>query len=127
MRWVIDQAHDLGRKVEVLICVNCTELTWVNLCPRLRDEHQTILALWSHWTRKLSNADTFCIFPGDVGGCQRNGCTPETFIDLCLEIITATHSNGSFNFEIATCEDPPSPMSDHASPCRWRAAYSSSA
>lgn len=101
MRWVIEQAHELGLKVEVLICVNCTEPTWVNLCPRLPDEHQRILALWSHWTKRLANADVLCIFPGDVGGCQRNGCTHETFVELCLEIIHATGTNGPFAFEIA--------------------------
>ncbi len=106
MRWVIDQAHELGLKVEVLICVNCTEPTWVNLCPRLPDEHRKIITLWSHWTSKLSNADRFCIFPGDVGGCQKNGCTHETFVDLCLEIIGTTQANGSFTFEIATWGPP---------------------
>lgn len=106
MRWVIDQAHELGLKVEVIICVNCTEPSWINLCPRLPDEHNRIVALWSHWTGKLSNADTFCIFPGDVGGCQRNGCTHETFVDLCLEIISTTRTNGLFTFEIATWGPP---------------------
>ncbi len=106
IRAVIDDAHTLGLQVEVIICVNCTEPNWVNLCPALPDEHDMILALWSHWTTKLSNADAFAIFPGDVGGCHRNGCTHETFLDLCLEIIEKTSGNGTFHFEICTWGPP---------------------
>ncbi|MBI5095416.1 MAG: hypothetical protein HZB26_23660 [Candidatus Hydrogenedentes bacterium] len=106
MRWIVDQAHELGLKVEVLICVNTTEPTWIYLCPKLPEEHRRILDLWSHWTKKLSNADVFCIFPGDVGGCHRNGCTHETFIDLCLEIIAATQPNGAFTFEVSSWGPP---------------------
>jgi hypothetical protein len=62
--------------------------------------------LWSHWTKQLSNADVFGIFPGDVGGCHRNGCTHETFLDLCREIIHNTAANGSFRFEICTWGAP---------------------
>ena len=106
MRWVIDQAHELGIKVEILMDVNCTEAKWISLCPHIPEEHRTILALWSHWTKQLSNADGFSIMPGDVGGCHKNGCTHETFIDLCLEIIATTRTNGSFTFEIASWGPP---------------------
>ncbi len=106
IRTVIDDAHELGLEVEILICVNCTEPIWVNLCPNIPDEHDTILALWSHWTKQFSQADVFGIFPGDVGGCHRNGCTHETFLDLCLEIIQHTAANGGFRFEVCTWGSP---------------------
>ena len=106
IRAVIDDAHELGLQVEIIICVNCIEPTWATLCPHLADEHDMILALWSHWTKRLSNADVFAIFPGDVGGCYRNGCTHETFLDLCLQIIEHTSTNGPFRYEICTWGPP---------------------
>ena len=32
-------------------------------------------------------------FPGDPGGCIRNGCTAETFVDLCLELSKVVRKN----------------------------------
>jgi hypothetical protein len=106
MRWVIDQAHELGLKVQPIMCVNCEERTWKEFCPHVPEEHRMILAYWDHWVRKLSNADSFDIFPGDIGGCRKNGCTSETFIDLTLEIIAKVNHHGQFTWVINSWGPP---------------------
>ena len=85
MREVFEIAYTLGLRVKALISVNAIGPQWYFACPNIPEDKHLILALWQHWAKNLP-ADIYCIFPGDVGGCNRNGCSHETFADLSLEI-----------------------------------------
>ena len=46
-------------------------------------------------------------FPGDPGGCTRNGCTPETYVDLCLELSRVVcRNNPGVKIEVGTWGEP---------------------
>ncbi len=106
MRWVIDEAHKLGIKVEMLQAVNTMGPEWHYHCPNLPAERREILAMWEYWAKRLSNADLIGVFPGDPGGCNRNGCTHETYIDLCLDIVKVTAPHGRFQYDLGTWGTP---------------------
>jgi len=86
MRSIIDVAHSVGIKTKFLASVNCFSPAWYHACPNVAEDKRLICDLWRHWTRELAGSDIVTIFPGDVGGCNRNGCTHETFVDLSLEL-----------------------------------------
>ena len=86
MRRVTVLAHEAGLKVKFIIAVNTIGPQWYFACPNDRAERQLVLDLWRHWLRELPDTDIVGIFPGDPGGCNRNGCTHETFVDLALEL-----------------------------------------
>lgn len=86
MRQVNEIAHDLGLKTKYLCIVNTIGPEWYFACPRDPADKDMILRLWRHWARELAGTDIVGLFPGDPGGCNRNGCTHETYIDLALEL-----------------------------------------
>lgn len=86
MRQATELAHAAGLRVKFIVAVNTIGPQWHFACPRDPIEHQLILDLWRHWLRALPGTDIVGIFPGDPGGCNRNGCTHETFVDLALEL-----------------------------------------
>ncbi|MBI2297883.1 MAG: hypothetical protein HYU66_02825 [Armatimonadetes bacterium] len=92
MRQVNRIAHDLGLTVECLAVPNTIGPDWYSACPHLPDDKQLIRGLWRHWVEQLEGTDLFGIFPGDPGGCNRNGCDHETYIDLALELTELTRS-----------------------------------
>lgn len=107
MRQVNDLAHSCGLKTEALCCVNTVGPEWYFACPNVPEDRQLIISLWDHWARELSGTDIFGIFPGDPGGCNRNGCTHETFVDLALELseVVKRH-NPSAAVEVGTWGTP---------------------
>jgi hypothetical protein len=86
MREVNALAHDAGLQAKYICAVNTIGAEWFFACPNDPDQRRLILDLWRHWARELANADIVGIFPGDPGGCNRNGCTHETFLELALEL-----------------------------------------
>lgn len=86
MKEIIQIAHKVGIKVKALIIINTIGQKWYFACPSLIHEKELILSLWDYWTKELNETDYFGIFPGDPGGCNRNGCTHETYIEMCLLI-----------------------------------------
>jgi hypothetical protein len=86
MRKVTGIAHDMGLKTKYICSPNVIGPRWFHACPNDREQKIWILDLWRHWIGELAQTDIVSIFPGDVGGCNRNGCTHRTFIDLCLEL-----------------------------------------
>ena len=47
------------------------------------------------------------IFPGDPGGCTKNGCSAETYVDLCLELSRVVRRNNpEVKIEIGTWGEP---------------------
>jgi len=49
---------------------------WYFACPHDARAQDLIVRLWRHWARALAGTDLVGIFPGDPGGCNRNGCEP---------------------------------------------------
>ncbi len=88
---VIRYAHTQGLLVEMLQAVNTVGPEWRYYCPNVPEERAMLLRLWEFWTRRLDGVDILGLFPGDPGGCTRNGCDYRTYIDLCAEIAERTH------------------------------------
>jgi hypothetical protein len=86
MNRVIDLAHGCGIKAEMLCIVNTIGAKWYSACPNIPSDREMIFRLWKHWAAALPCVDIVGIFPGDPGGCNRNGCTHETFVNLALEL-----------------------------------------
>ncbi len=86
MRRVTGLAHAAGLRVKCIIAVNTIGPGWYFACPNEPSDHKLILDLWRHWLRELPETDIVGIFPGDPGGCNRNGCTSATFVDLALKL-----------------------------------------
>jgi len=86
MREVADLAHADGLEIQCLGSINVWGPKWYYACPSIPEERANLLKLWSHWMRELSGLDAVTLFPGDLGGCNLNGCSHETAIDLDLEI-----------------------------------------
>ncbi|MHB1461024.1 MAG: hypothetical protein ACYC1M_07085 [Armatimonadota bacterium] len=90
MRRVTELAHELGLKTKAGAIPNCLGADWYFACPNDKADHERIMKLWSHWCQQLSGTDIITIFPGDPGGCNRNGCDHETFIELALNLTEVT-------------------------------------
>jgi hypothetical protein len=63
------------------------------LSPNKPAEKQLMFALWDHWSKALSEVDMWGLFPGDPGGCAEEGCGPETYVDLSIQISQIIRKN----------------------------------
>ncbi|NQU40056.1 MAG: hypothetical protein HQ523_08900 [Lentisphaerae bacterium] len=107
LRRVTDLAHGLGLQTKYILAPNVLGPRWFHACPNDPQQKKWIVDLWRHWIEQLPATDIVSIFPGDVGGCNRNGCTHETFIDLCLELTDIMRSvNPTVCTEINTWGTP---------------------
>jgi hypothetical protein len=107
MRDVADTAHSLGLQVKFLSALNTIGPDWYFACPQDPEDKRLILDLWRHWARELAGADIVGLFPGDPGGCNRNGCTHETAVELALEIIDVIAAeNPGARIELGTWGTP---------------------
>ena len=107
MNHVIGYAKRRGVAVHPIQAVNCVGRGWHYHCPKDPKEHAEIVALWDYWSRTLRGNDYIGFFPGDPGGCTRNGCTAETFVDLCLELSKVVRKNNpGVTVEIGTWGSP---------------------
>ena len=104
---VIVYARRRGVSVHPLMTVNVFERTWHYHCPNDPKEKEIILSAWDFWTKAFKGYGSFGIFPGDCGGCFRNGCTKETYVDLALELSGIIHKNNpEAVIEIGTWGEP---------------------
>ena len=78
MRRVNEQAHARGLETRYICVPNCMGHRWYYACPNDADNLALIEKLWRHWTGGLRGTDIVGIFPGDPGGCNRNGCDHNT-------------------------------------------------
>jgi hypothetical protein len=93
--------------VKAIIAVNTIGADWYFACPNVPDDKTLILSLWRHWMLAFPDLDIVGIFPGDPGGCNRNGCTHETFIELSLEICNIIQTaNPGARIELGTWGTP---------------------
>jgi hypothetical protein len=107
MRQVHEIAHEVGLNIKAIIAVNTIGSEWYFACPNVPEDKALILSLWRHWMRELNDIDIVGIFPGDPGGCNRNGCTHETFIELSLEICNIIQTaNPGARIELGTWGTP---------------------
>ena len=107
LRAVTDAAHALGLQTKLLCAPNTIGPEWFFACPNEAEGMDLIARLWRRWMRALSGTDIVGIFPGDPGGCNRNGCTHETFVDLALRLAEVTkRENPAARVEIGTWGTP---------------------
>lgn len=102
-------AYGKGRGVAVhpIQAVNTIGRDWHFHCPRDPKERAEIVALWDHWSKAIRGNEFFGLFPGDPGGCARNGCTAETYVDLCLELSRVVRRNNpGVTIEVGTWGEP---------------------
>lgn len=107
MNHVIAYGKRRGVAVHPIQAVNTVGQNWHYHCPKDPKEHDEIVALWDYWSNTLKGNDYIGFFPGDPGGCCRNGCTAETFVDLCLELSKVVRRNNpGVTIEVGTWGDP---------------------
>ncbi|MBN1863470.1 MAG: hypothetical protein JW808_01075 [Victivallales bacterium] len=104
---VNELAHARGLKVKYISSPNCIGHEWYFACPNDPEDKKMILKLWSHWAKALKGTDFVGIFPGDPGGCNRNACDHNTFINLALELGEITlRENPGATIELGTWGTP---------------------
>jgi len=96
-----------GVTVHPIFTINTVGRDWHYHCPRDPAEKAELVALWDHWSRALKGVESIGFFPGDPGGCRRNGCTAETYVDLCLELTQVVRNNNpKLRIEVGTWGEP---------------------
>lgn len=104
---VIDYAGEIGLSAKMLCILTTVGEHWHTHCPNLAPEWSEVRFLWHEWTRRLRGLGVVCIFPGDPGGCSRNGCTAETYVDRSLEICEIVRQHHpSATIELGTWGNP---------------------
>ena len=107
MSQTIAYAKRRGVAVHPIQAVNTVGFDWHYHCPRVPREHDELVALWDHWSQALRDCPSMGFFPGDPGGCTKNGCTAETFVDLCLELSQVVRKNNpQMRIEVGTWGEP---------------------
>jgi hypothetical protein len=86
MNRVIEHARSRSVRTEMIVAIATVGEDWRTLCPNVEDEWREVRFLWEQWTRRFPGLGIVGIFPGDPGGCSRNGCTAETYIDKGVEV-----------------------------------------
>ena len=104
---VIAYAGRRGVSVHPIVAVNTLGGKWFYACPNDLEEKKQIIEAWDFWTKSIQGNDSWGIFPGDPGGCIRNGCTKETFVDLALELSAVIRKNNpKARIEVGTWGEP---------------------
>ncbi|MHB9132642.1 MAG: hypothetical protein ACYDBB_16355 [Armatimonadota bacterium] len=107
LRMITEEAHARGVQTKYIAAVNTIGPEWYFACPNATADKALILNLWRHWARELKGTDIVGIFPGDPGGCNRNGCTHETFVELALELTEVIlQENPGARIELGTWGTP---------------------
>ncbi len=104
---VIAYGKRRGVSVHPIVTVNTLGPEWNCNCPNDPKEKKEILDAWDYWTKTMKGNDSWGIFPGDPGGCRRNGCTKETYVDLSLELSEIIRKNNpGARVEVGTWGEP---------------------
>lgn len=104
---VIAYGKRRGVAVHPIQAVNTVGSKWHFHCPNVPSERAEIVALWDHWSRAMQGNEYLGFFPGDPGGCTKNGCTPETYFELCLELSKVVRKNNpGVKIEVGTWGEP---------------------
>ena len=104
---VIGIAHDKGLMIKYILAPNTIGHDWYYACPNNPGDRELILKLWRRWAALMKGADIVGIFPGDPGGCNRNGCDHKTYIELSLRLTEiVSEENPGAVVEIGTWGSP---------------------
>jgi hypothetical protein len=107
MQQVNDLAHARGLKTKYIVAPNILGHEWYFACPKITEDKALMVQLWRQWAQALKGTDIVGIFPGDPGGCRRNGCDHNTFIELALELTDLTiKENPAAIIEVGTWGTP---------------------
>ena len=93
MQAVTEHAAGCGVGVKMRTALTTVGKDWHTHCPNIPEEWDECRMLWDEWTRRLPGLEVVGIFPGDPGGCSRNGCTAHTYIEKALEISEIVKKN----------------------------------
>ena len=93
---IMDYASRRGIATEMILALSTVGADWHTHCPNVKEEWDEVVWLWDTWTRRLPKLAIVGIFPGDPGGCSRNGCTAETYIDRSADIAALVRRNLPF-------------------------------
>lgn len=100
-------AHELDMKTVALMGTNTIGPEWFFACPNDPEQKKMMESIFIHWMHKLQGTDIIGIFPGDPGGCARNGCDENTFVDVALEFTgLAQKHNPGCTIELGTWGTP---------------------
>ena len=100
---LIPLCHEEGLTFHVLMAANTVGAEWFFACPNLPRERHMILEFWSYYASLLRDADYFTVFPGDPGGCNRNGCDHKTCLRLAAEIAWMIKDNAPADWDKLHC------------------------
>ena len=104
---VIAYGKRRGVAVHPIQAVNTVGSQWHFHCPNDPTERAEIFTLWDHWSRTMRGNEYIGLFPGDPGGCTRNGCTAQTYVDLCLDLAKVIRKNNpAVRIEVGTWGEP---------------------
>jgi len=93
MNAIIAHGKERGVGVKLLAALTTVGDDWHTHCPNVPEEWDEVVMLWDQWTKRLPGLGVVGIFPGDPGGCSRNGCTAQTFVDCTLKIAEVVKKN----------------------------------
>lgn len=93
MNAMIAHGASRGLGIKMIACLTTAGDAWHTHCPNVPEEWAECRSIWDEWTKRLPGLSVVGIFPGDPGGCSRNGCTARTFIDRALEIADVVKAN----------------------------------
>lgn len=82
----INVSVDRGRLLNTVSPVYKNMPVYRYLSPNKPKQKALMFALWNHWSKALSEVDLWSLFPGDPGGCAEQGCGPDTYVDLSIQI-----------------------------------------
>lgn len=124
MNAVAEYAHGRGMQMEFICALSTIGDDWYTACPNDPSDWREIQYLWDQWTRRLTGTDIVGIFPGDPGGCSRNGCTAETYIDKSCEIAALVRRNlPAVEIELHTWGPPFFGWGNIVCPPDWRGEF----
>ncbi len=104
---VIAHGARTGVGVKLIAPLTTVGDDWHTHCPNVPAEWEECRLLWETWAKRLPGLSVIGLFPGDPGGCSRNGCTAHTFIDKTLEIAELIkHHQPGAEIEIGTWGTP---------------------
>ncbi|MBX7258324.1 MAG: hypothetical protein K1Y02_18315 [Candidatus Hydrogenedentes bacterium] len=93
MNAMIAHGASRGLGIKLIACLTTVGDDWHTHCPNVPEEWSECRMIWDEWTKRMPGLGVVGIFPGDPGGCSRNGCTARTFIDRALEIAELVKKN----------------------------------
>jgi len=124
MQLMIERGRERGVAVKLLASLSTVGPDWHTHCPNDPAEWAETLHLWEAWLRRFEGLGLVGLFPGDPGGCSRNGCTAETFIDGARVVADTIHRlHPHARLELGTWGSPFFGWGNIQGPPGWRGEF----